>query len=84
MTGPNSVECRPIRNRAPISSVKILLYEADGADDHDADLEELDVADDARLVVLVGDLAGGRGKQKERQNEKPGTQIYERCPTVTW
>ncbi len=39
------------------------------AQDHDRDLRELHQADQKRFFQLVGDLPGGRGKQKERQDE---------------
>ena len=39
------------------------------ADHHDRDLEQLDAADQARLLVLVGELAGRRRQQHERQDE---------------
>ena len=57
LTGPNSVECTPISASAVNSSDEVAQPEADGADHHDRDLEELDQADQARLLVLVGELA---------------------------
>ena len=44
--------------------------EAPRREQHDRDLEVLDEADDARLVVLVGQLAAGGGEQQERQDEE--------------
>ena len=42
------------------SSDRLLQPEPDGADHHDRDLEDLDVADEARLLELVGELPGRR------------------------
>ncbi len=60
---------------------EILLQETGRAEAHDADLEQLHVADDARLFVFVRKLAGGRGKQEKRQDEKPRAQVHERART---
>jgi hypothetical protein len=38
---------------------------------HDQDFRQLDAADQSRFLELVGDLPGGRRKQKERQHENP-------------
>ncbi len=38
---------------------------------HHRDLAKLDQPDQPGLVVLIGDLPGGRRAQKERQDEKP-------------
>ena len=71
LTGPNSVECSPIRNERREQQRQMLgSRNPASADHHDADLEELDVADDARFVVFVGELAGRRRKQEERQDEE--------------
>ena len=40
------------------------------ADQHDRDLGGLDDADDPRLVVGVGELAGERREQEEGQDEQ--------------
>ena len=40
------------------------------ADDHDADLGELDDADQPRLVMVVGELARQRREQEEGQDEQ--------------
>ena len=41
-------------------------------DGHDADLAQLDRADDLRLVAHVRQLTGDRGHQDERPDEQPG------------
>ena len=43
-----------------------------GSRQHHRNFEQLDQANEPRLVRLVGNLAGGRGAQKKRQNEKAG------------
>ena len=45
---------------------------------HDRDLEQLDEADQARLLVLVGELAGGGRQQHERQDEDRAGEVDER------
>ncbi len=44
--------------------------QARAPDDHDADLGELDDADQPRLVVIVGELAGDGREEKEGQDEQ--------------
>ena len=52
--------------------------ETEGGDQHDADLEQLDEADQARLLELVGQLAGGGREQEERQDEEAGAQVHQK------
>ena len=52
-------------------------HEPDRTDDHDRDLEQLDEADDARLVVLVRELTGGRRKEEERQDEERAGEVHQ-------
>ncbi len=57
---------------------QVVHAEADGTDHHDRDLEELDEADEARLLELVGELPRGRRQQHERQDEEAGGEVDER------
>ena len=45
-------------------------HDAGAAEDHDADLGELDDPDQPRLVVVVGKLARERREQEEGQDEQ--------------
>ncbi len=54
------------------------LPEPGEADHHNRDLEQFDVADDPRLLELVGDLAARRGEQHERRDEYRTGKIHER------
>ena len=45
-------------------------HDPGAAEDHDADFRELDDPDDARLVMIVGKLAGQGREQEEGQNEQ--------------
>ncbi len=46
--------------------------ESDPRQHHDADLPDLDQADEPPLGEAIGELTGGRRKEEERQNEDPG------------
>src|SRR5262249_44045464 len=48
--------------------------EPDRGADHDGDLDEFDDADQAMLREAVGELAGGRREQEERQDEHAAAQ----------
>ncbi len=52
-----------------------LLPEAERADDHDRDLEDLDPADESRLLELVGELPRGGREQHERRDEHGADQV---------
>ena len=69
LDGPE--ECRMHTHQAQRQEEQdqVAPIEADRADDHDADLEQLDETDQPRLLVLVGDLARGRREQHERCDE---------------
>ena len=54
-----------------------LAPEAHEPDDHDDNLEELDPADQPRLLDLVGDLSGRRRKEDERRDEDSTREIDE-------
>ena len=54
-----------------------LRKERDAGQRRAADLAELHKANQPRLLELVGQNAGGGGKQKERQDEQPSRQIDE-------
>ena len=49
----------------------VTQHEAQARDRHDRDLGELEDADQPGLVVLVRDLPGAGGEQKEREDEHP-------------
>ncbi len=51
-------------------------HESGRAERHDGDLEQLDEADQPRLVVLVGELAGGGREQEERQHEQRAGEVH--------
>ena len=60
-------------------------HETERDTDHEQDLEVLDQTDDARLVVFVGELAGGGREQQKRQDEDtadhwPGSGRFEATP----
>ncbi len=50
----------------------------DGAEGHDADLEQLHAAHEAGLLALVGDLAGGRAEEEVRQDEDAAGDLDQR------
>ncbi len=52
--------------------------QADRAGDHDGDFRGLDDSYDPRLVMGVGELAGERRKEKERQDEQAAGDRVER------
>src|SRR5262249_39962449 len=47
-------------------------------DRHEQDLDELDEADEPRLVELFRQLAGRGREEEERRDEERGAQVYER------
>jgi hypothetical protein len=51
--------------------------EADRADAHDPDLEQLHGADDPRLLDLVGELTGRRREEEEREDEDAAREVHE-------
>ncbi len=53
--------------------------QADRAHHHDRYLAQLDDADDAGLVVGVGELAGERREDEERKDEDAGGEAAEPC-----
>ena len=70
LIGPNSVECRPIRNSTLSISAQAVRVERDRGERHRGDLEQLHEADDACLLEFLRELAGARRKQEERQDEQ--------------
>jgi hypothetical protein len=57
---------------------EVVLPEARETHEHDHDLEQLDVADQPRLLELVGELARGRGEQHEWRDEHGAREVDER------
>ena len=78
LTGPNSVECTPPRNSAASSSGEAVQEEADRADTMIAISSATMMRDEARLLVLVGELAGGGREQQERQDEQRLREVLQR------
>ena len=70
MIGPKKVECTPIAQTAASISGMLASIRPGAADHHDADLGQLDDADEPRLVVVVGELAGQRREEEEGQDEQ--------------
>ena len=70
LIGPKKVEWTPIAKTAASISGMLASMMPRAADDHDADLGELDDPDQPRLVVVVGKLAGQRREQEEGQDEE--------------
>jgi hypothetical protein len=56
----------------------VLPPQAERADRHDRDLEELDPADQPRLLELVRELPRGRREQHEREDEYRADQVDDR------
>ncbi len=56
--------------------LRVATRETGRGDDHDQDLERLDPADQACLVVLVGELPRRRGEQEERQDEQACGEVH--------
>ena len=57
---------------------RVVEEEPRGGGRHDRDFQELDVADEPCLVVLVGDLPGQGREEKEGQDEEPRGDVYPR------
>ena len=67
---PEQRRVQPHQEHAAEQNDDIAAPEAPRREQHDRDLEPLDEADDASLVVLVGDLPAGGREQQERQDEE--------------
>ena len=58
--------------------------EAGETDHHDGDLEELDPADEPRLLELVGELSRRRRQEHERRDEHRARDVDERVRVERW
>src|SRR6202040_2516054 len=72
LSGPKNAATTPITNSSASSTVALPARTPPAAASITRDLDQLDQANQPRLVRLVRNLAGGRRAQEKRQHEEPG------------